>query len=199
MVFFVADVFSDEAAVPDDEQINDLMATNETEFALYQRMDKEREARRRLELAANDHTAASFEKSKEPTSDETHHPESADPLPSRLMSVAEVPSWTKTPAAWQSKHHQLLAMSEQVDKNNLQVGDGGIYTVDGDADDEDESNADAASVDGASGGRGMRALTGASPWSASSRKRKTTSGVVYDDGLTETQFMDLVEKSEKVS
>jgi hypothetical protein len=192
--------------VPDDEQINDLMATNDTEFALYQRLDKEREARRRAEYQASSPpavsvasiaAAAAAQRSAKVATDgeapEGEGKETVAPLPPRLMSVAEVPPWTKTQEAWLSKHHQLLAMSEQVDKNNLQVGDGGAYTVDAEGEEED-SNLDAASVDGASGGRGLGAP--AATWNT--RKRKSAPGA-YDDGLTETQFMELVEKTEKVT
>jgi hypothetical protein len=201
---------SDEAAVPDDEQINDLMATNDTEFALYQRLDKEREARRRalyeataypMSVASVAAASAAAQRSAKAAAAGEGGPdgekkETVVPLPPRLMSVAEVPSWTKTQEAWLSKHHQLLAMSEQVDKNNMQVGDGGVYgAAEADGDEEEDSNIDALSVEGASGGRGLGGSAGA--WSTNTRKRKSVAGA-YDDGLTETQFMELVEKTEKV-
>jgi hypothetical protein len=202
---------SDDAAVPDDEQINDMMATNDTEFSLYQRMDKEREAARRAVWQASSPAPLSLPgRVKKPTSRKGHGEELEEPpgedekqegekdalplLPPRLMTVAQVPLWARNQEAWFSKHHQLLAMSEQVDKNNLQVGNGNAYTVEAEGDDEEDSNIDAASVDGVSGGgRGLGA------WGSSTRKRKSTTGVAYDDGLTETQFMELVEKNEKVS
>jgi hypothetical protein len=188
-----------------------MMATNDTEFALYQRLDKEREAARRATLQASSPLPplpsrakkAAVRKPQEdeldevPVEDEAQDGGEKDalpPLPPRLMTVAQVPLWARSQEAWFSKHHQLLAMSEQVDKNNLQVGNGNAYTVEAEGDDEEDSNLDAASVDGVSGGG--RGLGGS--WSASTRKRKSTTGLAYDDGLTETQFMELVEKSEQV-
>lgn len=187
--------------MPDDEQINDLMATNDTEFALYQRLDKERDARRRAEYesASPPLSVASVAAAANLASDqETQEGESKEtlvPLPPRLMSVAEVPSWAKTQEAWLSKHHQLLAMSEQVEKNNMQVGNGGAYTAEAEGEEED-SNLDTTSIDGASGGRGLGAAAVGVTWNT--RKRKSAPGA-YDDGLTETQFMELVEKTEKVN
>lgn len=218
------------------------MATNDIEFALYQKLDKEREEKRReeyqklypdgnYELTLNLSQSKSRGKKvnrkiKDDEVDETNNNNddiqenneqepTLPPLPSRLMSVADVPGWARNQEAWLSKHHQLFAMSEQVEKNNLQVGNGGIYTVEAEVEEDDESNIDTGSVDGTNndnsggggggGGRGrgnnITNNLGSVSWGLNSgpRRRKATTGVIYDDGLTEAQFMDLVEKNEKVS
>lgn len=224
-----------------------MMATNDAEFALYQKMDKEREDKRRQELQklypdgnydvivptsqqSKSRGRRASKKVKDEEVDEIQEngeQENGDQengeqengeqengeqeptlpsLPSRLMGVSDVPLWARSQESWLPKHHQLFTMSDQVEKNNLQVGNNGVYTVvevdNGGGDDDDESNVDGASIDGANstnngGGRGLSNFGNVS-WGASTRKRKATTGVIYDDGLTETQFMDLVEKTEKV-
>jgi SNF2 family DNA or RNA helicase len=159
----------EEGLVPDDEQINDMMSVNEKEFALYQEIDKKRLERMRRNWADQCfRLKKAYEKGT---------------LPPSLMTNDLVPQWIRQPSAWLAKHTQLYLMFEEFDKQRVQGHDVELRILDtGDSDsgsgaiwDSYAENATVALQD------------------IGERKRKS---VMYDDGLTETQFMNLVEKEE---
>ena len=159
---------SEETAVPDDTQINDMMACNEAEFALYQKMDKEREAARRKDTPA-------------------------------LIPANEIPSWARTPEMWLNKHQQLYVMVEQSDKMKAAMGKAkGNVTAAAPGEDEsmgmDEAEEFTHYVDGDYSFASDAALGGAE--GTNKRKRKA---VTYNDGLSEAQFISMVERTGRVS
>jgi hypothetical protein len=152
---------SEETAVPDNTMINEMMACNEGEFVLYQKMDKEREERRRI----------------------------VAPGVPPLIPANNVPEWARSPEMWLSRHQQLFAMAEQSDKMSQQKGSkgaGGVVKTGGDGesvvDDADEEGMDDAA---------LMALE-------ESRKRKRKS-VQYSDGMSDAQFISMVERTGRVS
>mmetsp|Transcript_14910 Transcript_14910/g.22432 ORF Transcript_14910/g.22432 Transcript_14910/m.22432 type:complete len:1326 (+) Transcript_14910:95-4072(+) len=166
---FEEDGEAEEAAVPDDDQINYMMATNDGEAALYQQIDKRREEEREAKAAALNKTTKRPGRTGASTA-----------LPPPLMEENGVPAWAREQSAWLSKHQQLFLMSEHVEKMNISATSEG-YTL---ADEEEESNVDTTSQDGDTGEGGRGAMP-------SMRKRKA---VVYDDGLSDAQFVDFVER-----
>jgi hypothetical protein len=113
----------------------------------------------------------------------------AEALPSALMSNDAVPRWVRQPTAWLAKHAQLYLMFEEFDKQRVRGHDVELRQLE----------AGEGGGDGSGGGSG--AIWDSYAESASvalqdvgERKRKS---VVYDDGLTEAQFMNMVEDEEK--
>ena len=147
-------VCSEETSVPDNTQINDMMACNEAEFTLYQQMDKHREELRNKKVTP-------------------------------LMAASAVPDWAKMPDMWQPRHQQLLLMSEQAQRvrkggaegtgSAQQVHD---YTIADVGDDDDDSK----SVDSA----------------AATERRRKRKFVAYSDGLSDAQFISMVERTGRV-
>jgi SNF2 family DNA or RNA helicase len=161
-----------EAEVPDDDAINEMMATHDSELLLYQRMDRERrqlQEQQWAEVCNYNNRGGGGVKGGQP------------PMPSRLMGMHERPAWI-TAASWSHRHAQLdVVMMADGDgtwvppkkgKRSKPKGEGGggggLY--DDDEDDDDEGPI--------LGGKAMR-------------KRKD---VAYDDGLTDLQFTRAVEK-----
>lgn len=105
-----------EVEVPDDEQINEMMAIYDFEMTLYQKMDRERDETRRRHWMQ-------FHKSQGVPANMT------PPLPSRLMTPEEIPAWMKDPSVWHSKHTQLLQMHENsalvLDPSTMDMNDSG--------------------------------------------------------------------------
>lgn len=101
------------------------------------------------------------------------------------MTNDAVPQWIRQPGAWLAKHSQLYLMFEEFDKQRKRGHDVELRNLDtGDGDGSSsgaiwDSYAETATV-------AMQDI--------GERKRKA---VVYDDGLTETQFMNMVEDAEK--
>eukprot|EP01041_Mallomonas_annulata_P001914 gene1914-3715_t len=102
----VDDEADHEVEVPDDEQINEMMAITDVEFELYQNMDRERESKRLQHWI-------SYHKSQGITSIDN-----IPKLPKRLMTPDDIPLWIKDPGVWHSRHVQLLTMSQRPDIDN---------------------------------------------------------------------------------
>lgn len=150
---------NEEGLVPDDEQVNDMMAVNEKEFALYQEMDQSRE-----ECGAK--------------KDKKRGKKSS----SSLMTNDSVPAWIRQSSAWLAKHSQLYLMYEEYEKKRSQGHNVSFDDISGDSSEQDQVWGEYAEV----ASRASLEL--------GERKRKA---VVYDDGMTETQFLNMVEKEEK--
>ena len=106
-------------------------------------------------------------------------------LPSALMTNDTVPRWIRQPTAWLAKHSQLYLMFEEFDKQRVRGHDVELRTM------------DTSDGDGSSGGAIWDSYAESATVALQEigeRKRKT---VVYDDGLTEMQFMNMVEDEEK--
>lgn len=159
---------SEETAVPDNTMINDMMACNEAEFALYQKMDKDREERLKI---------------------------TAPGVPA-LIPANNVPEWARSPEMWLNRHQQLFAMAEQSDKMSLQKGvrgsasstiGGGLKTDGQGEDGESVADGDEENMDDSA----LIALE-------ERRKRKRKS-VSYSDGMSDAQFISMVERTGRVS
>jgi hypothetical protein len=165
----------EDAEVPDDEQINEMMSIHDSELVLYQKMDKERaeqratEWKRKMELKGLKGSAM-------------------PPLPAALMGEDEKPPWLQ-PHSWIHKHAMIEATMNGTAHAGGKKGRGrkpgkslgGIDAMPFDADGLDGGDYDLDGEDGAVmvAGKMMR-------------KRKE---VTYDDGLTDKQFTRLLEKS----
>lgn len=93
----------EETVIPDDSQLNVLLAIHDGEAALYDAMDKEREERRLRAWV------------------EQHGP--LVPLESRLMDASSVPSWICEPTSWQQKYQPLYGMLMHVGDSMASIGD----------------------------------------------------------------------------
>ena len=145
-----------ENVVPDDDEINDMMAIDATELRLYQAMDVSLEAARvagytRRGLAA----------------------------PPKLMSAGDAPAWMKEGDSWDRKHSQLFVINRAYD-DDTSGNDGGSGSGESVLQLGEEYSLAAAAAAAAALEEGEM-----------KRKRKV---VLYDDGLTETQFLNLVEE-----
>jgi hypothetical protein len=81
---------NEETVVPDDSQLNMLLAIHESEIELYQQVDNERE-QIRIEQWKKVHGSAAT-------------------VPGRLMAINEVPSWICQQNSWQQKYTPLYNM-----------------------------------------------------------------------------------------
>lgn len=111
-----------------------------------------------------------------------------DELPTALMTNDMVPRWIRQPAAWLAKHSQLYLMFEEFDKQRVRGHDVELRTTVDTAGDGDGSNSSGAIWES------YAEDATAALQAIGERKRKT---VMYDDGLTETQFITMVENEEK--
>jgi SNF2 family DNA or RNA helicase len=79
-----------DSVIPDEDQINEMMALHESEVALYQRMDAEKAAQRAAEWAS------------------TPMGQAGAPAPPRLMPADDIPLWISTGACWHTKYSKLF-------------------------------------------------------------------------------------------
>lgn len=84
----------DEGDVPDGDQLNEMMALNDSELAIYQRMDVEAEIQRQVKWVEK-HRLEGVTGVRVPA------------LPPRLMTADENPVWLR-PEVWQSRYHRIL-------------------------------------------------------------------------------------------
>ena len=103
--------------------------------------------------------------------------------PPALMTNDTVPVWIRHAEAWQSKHVQLHLMYEEYDKQRVRGHDVDLRKLDSTGD-----------SDAGSGGVIWDSYASVPDQEIGERKRKV---VQYDDGLTETQFINMVENEEK--
>ena len=188
-----------DAEVPDDDAINEMMSTHDSELLLYQQMDRQRRLDEEKQWADQQRYLGN-------TGPRNGRPP-PEPMRSKLMGMNELPSWI-LPTSWSHKHAQLdvIMMTDgdgtyvppskakgkrgRKSKSEIAVrlaaaAAGGLYASDHDNDVEgaiagfdDEDDYD--EEDGVMmGGKLMR-------------KRKE---VTYDDGLTDRQFARAVEKA----
>lgn len=109
-------------------------------------------------------------------------------IPSALMSNDSVPGWVRQPSAWLAKHAQLYLMFEEFDKQRIRGHDVDLRTLDpGTA---DRSN-------GSSGGGIWDSYAESATVALQEVGERKRKAVVYDDGLTEQQFMNMVENEEE--
>ena len=101
---------------------------------------------------------------------------------SSLMTNDSVPAWIRQSSAWLAKHSQLYLMYEEYEKKRSQGHNVSFDDISGDSSEQDQVWGEYAEV----ASRASLEL--------GERKRKA---VVYDDGMTETQFLNMVEKEEK--
>lgn len=173
--------------IPDDDQLNEMMAANEDELALYQRLDKEREQKR-----IEDWTAS-------------HGPNV--PLPPRLMDVNSPPAWI-TPALFQPTNAALVEGMMMRNEHGKPMGTAGKkskkvkhkkteYPEDndgfGDGIRNDSEESDGEEDDGRS--EVASSVGGAS----SARKRKLPNVILYNDSMTDVQFERFLENGGELS
>jgi superfamily II DNA or RNA helicase len=79
-----------ESVIPDEDQLNEMMALHESEVALYQRMDAALAERRSKEWA------------------ESALGKSGVPIPPRLMTADQLPAWIESGACWHPKYGKLF-------------------------------------------------------------------------------------------
>jgi SNF2 family DNA or RNA helicase len=158
-----------EAEVPDDDQINEMMSTHDSELLIYQQMDRERRILKEKQWA-------DWMKKQPKGTPKT-------PMPPALMGALEKPLWLQA-SSWSHKHSQL---------DSIMMGDGdgtfipqkkgskkkrkadGLDDDDDDDDDDDEEDEDGVLV-------------------AGKLMRRRKEGVSYDDHMTDKQFLRHVEK-----
>jgi ATP-dependent helicase STH1/SNF2 len=156
--------------VPDDEQLNAMMAVYDGELQLYQQMDQQRLERQQQEWS---------DRCRKKGLTGIHQP----PLPSRLLNSNELPSWLEI-NFWQSRYlpiantlhyiHQhggnLASMKQQQSKQS----------IDSDSNIDDRSSEKSRVV-------------------AGKKMRKRKEGIQYDDNLTDSQFFKKLEKMADMS
>lgn len=108
------DAEMEDIEIPDDDQINEMMAIHSSDLEIYRRIDSERE-RIRFESWVQKHKAAGYVDSSIP------------PLPGRLMTADEAPAWINE-SSWNSKSMSTtLGKSSSADDMTLlaEEADGG--------------------------------------------------------------------------
>ena len=158
-----------EAEVPDDDQINEMMSTHDSELLIYQQIDREKR----------------ILKEKQWSDYLKRLPRGSPklPMPPALMGALEKPLWLSA-ASWSHKHSQL---------DSIMMGDGdGTFIPQKkgkkrkDFDDENGTNGDENDNDYDSDDDGVLV--------AGKLMRRRKEGVSYDDHMTDKQFLRHVEK-----
>ena len=161
-----------EAEVPDDDRINEMMSTHDSELLIYQQMDRERR------ILKEKQWADVLKRQPKGTP--------KGPMPPALMGALEKPLWLQA-SSWSHKHSQLdcimmgdgdgtfvpLKKGSKVKKRKADGLD------DDDDDDEDDDDDDDEGV-----------------MVAGKLMRRRKEGVSYDDHMTDKQFLRHVEKAQ---
>eukprot|EP01034_Spumella_vulgaris_P021763 gene21763-27819_t len=173
----------DEEDLPDDEQINEMMASYAGEMELYQAMDKERYLRKANHWAIVNGVSSVSQ---------------APPPPPRLMGATEKPYWL-TNECWPTKYSVLMndmmnttpagpRKKGRKKKSQSLATDGAVGGVDGGPSEDDGESEEGDWDDQAS-----ESYTGDQYIVAGKAMRKRKD-VQYDDHMTDLQFSRFIEK-----
>jgi ATP-dependent helicase STH1/SNF2 len=174
----------DEDDLPDDEQINEMMASYAGEMELYQTMDRERYQRKAQHWATVNGVTTLNQ---------------APPMPARLMGATEKPYWL-TNECWPTKYSVLMSdmmntapqgprKKGRKKKSELQ---GGAADGEGKRPDHSDDAADGDSEDGRDWDDQV-SVSFSDQYIVAGKAMRKRKDVQYDDHMTDLQFSRFVE------